>query len=98
MSTQPIAGRYEFLLSLLTLLSAKKVVIAQPPLRNRDRVVLQTDSSAIVKLRNSRRIVRSSVISFLSKQHVVFAEPVKTNRRVYSGRLMPKTEMASPGP
>src|ERR1700730_18345389 len=96
MSTQPIASRYEFLFPLIAVISAKKVVIAQSPLRNRDRVILQRDFAPVIKLRNSLLIVRPSVISLLGKQHVVFAEPRKTSRRIYPRRLVPKTEMTFP--
>ena len=82
MSAEPIAGRYEFLFSFIAVTLAKQVVVAQSPLRNRNRVVLQSDFAAVVKQRNAGRIVRPSVIRFLGKQHVVFAEPMKTRSRI----------------
>src|ERR1700722_14635701 len=96
MRAKQIAGRHKLLFSLLALTLAKQVVIAQPPLRNRDRVILQGNFSPVVELRNSSRIVRPGVVRLLVKQHVVFAEPMKTRLGIYPRRVMPKTEMASP--
>src|SRR5579872_28847 len=95
MSAKPITGRNEFLFTILTLAMATQVVVAQSPLRNRDRVMLQPDLAPVVKLRNSSRIVRPCIVRLLAKQHVVFAEPMKTSGRIYPRRLMPKTEMTS---
>ena len=96
MSAKPIASRYKLLSSFLALTLAKPVVIAQSPLRNRDRVILQGNFAPVVKLRNSSRIVRPSVIRLLVKQHVVFAESMKIYLKIYPRGVMPKTEMASP--
>ena len=74
---------------------AEPVVVREPPLRNRDRVVLQANHSVIVEHGNAASIVVTSVVRLLAKQHVVFAELAGAGARIDLRHFMPERQLAS---
>ena len=93
MAAQPVARREKSLSSFFTLSLAEEVVVAQTPLRNRDRVVLQADFAVVVEHWNTGRIVMPRIVRFLGKQHVVFAKLMDGRARIYPRRLVPKSKV-----
>src|SRR5580704_4171215 len=94
MPAQPVASGEESLSSFFILGLAENAVVAQAPLRNSDRVVLQADLAVVVEHRNTGRIVMSRIVSFLGKQHVVFAQLMDARARIRLRRVVPKSEVA----
>src|SRR5580692_12569794 len=97
MAAQPVTCREKSLSSFFTLFCtsglAEEVVVAQTPLRNRDRVVLQADFAVVVEHRNTGRIVMSWIVRFLGKQHVVFAKLMDACTRIHLSRFVPKSKV-----
>src|SRR5580704_19597760 len=94
MSTQPVAGGQELLPALWFLRTAIKVMVAQSPLRDGDRVILQTNFSVVVQHGNTGSVVDPVVVRFLGKQHVVFAEFGHGRRGIELRRVVPKSQLA----
>src|SRR5579863_8008732 len=98
MSAEPVTGGEESLLAFISvafaLAVAEEVVVAQSPLRNRDRVVLQANRAVVVEQRNSQRIILTGIIRFLGEQHVVLPEPMNACARVGSRCVVPEGELA----
>src|ERR1700704_449324 len=79
---QPVSSFKSFLPAALVACFAEAVIVRQAPLRNRDRVVLQTDGTAIVEHRDAAGVVLSAIIGLFSKPHVVLAEASDIGPRI----------------
>ena len=95
-STEPLASTEESVSSLVTLVLAKEIVVAQSPLRNSDWVVLEADLAVVVEQWDTGGIVCAQIIGFLGKRHVVFSEPMNVRVRICLRRLVPEGELAHP--
>ena len=75
---------------------AETVAVREPPLRNRDRVVLQANRSVVVEHGNAGSIVVTGVVRLFAKQHVVLAKPGGAGARIDLRHFMPERQLASP--
>src|SRR5580704_10613376 len=68
--SQPVGGLQSFLQTGSVRCLAEKIKVREPPLRDRNRVILQADCAAIVEHGYSGRIVGARVVGLLAKRHV----------------------------
>src|ERR1700758_2780351 len=73
------------------------VVMAQTPLRNSNRVVLQTDFAVIVEQGNAGGIMRAVIVGLFRKQHVISADCVRAGVWIELRCFVPKAQMAVTG-
>ena len=92
---KPIGSFESFLPASAVTGLAETVVVREPPLCNRNRVVLQADHSVIVEHGNAGSIVVPGIFRLLTKHHVVLAKPISGGARIDLRRLMPERQLAS---
>src|SRR5258708_10019433 len=94
MSANPIAGCEKFLPALFVPRAAKRVVVAQSPLGDRNRVVLQPDLAAVIEHRNTLGVAVSGIVRLSGKGHVVFAKFTAGCIGINFRHLIPERELA----
>jgi hypothetical protein len=94
MVTKPIGGAEELLPPRRIASKAPLVVIAQPILRDRDRVILHADVAVIIKFWNAGAIERPRVVRLLREEHVIGAEFIGRGIGVLCRSLVPKGQLA----
>ena len=65
---QPLAGAKKFFPAQFLSRAQPEVVIAEPPLRDRDRVVLETDVAAVVEHGHARLVVGTGIVGLLAEE------------------------------
>ena len=91
---QPIRTLHQPLTPHWVARSPQQVVISQPPLRNCNRVVLQTNPSVVIQHRNTVRVVMPRIIRLRRERHVIFAKLISPQITIDFRPLMPKRQLA----
>src|ERR1035437_11155630 len=94
MIDQPVRNTQELSLAFQVTALSIEIEIAQPILRDRDRIMLPTNHAAIIEQRNSIAIERPRIVGLGREGHVVLAQYARGRISIHFRSLMPKSQLA----
>ncbi len=87
-------GGQEFFFSADISRVAIEIEVAESPLRDRNRVVLQADAAVVVQHGNASGIVVAAIVRLFREEHVILAKFAGRRVEVRLRRFVPESEMA----
>ena len=72
----------------------QQVVVAEPPLRHRNRIILAADFAVIVEHGDALCVMVSGVVGFGCEPHVVLAKAIGAQAWIQLRRLVPESKLA----